>query len=65
MCDCINVEMGSYDNQILLGIYPVMREYYHNRVSAGLSPYGISVDKCVADEVTDLWNNGIRTMGCC
>lgn len=65
MCDCENVEMGSYDNTVLLGFYPCMREYRKNRLKADLSDYGITVDKCIANEIINLWENGIRTLGSC
>lgn len=66
MCDCKDVEMGSYTNQILLGYYPVMMEYRQKRISAGLSgDMGIPVDKCIVDQVIALWENGVRTYGCC
>lgn len=25
----------------------------------------IQVDECIADEIEELWNKGIKTMGCC
>lgn len=50
MCDCINVKMGSYNNQVAL-IMP-------NGESMG-------IDKCIADEIQYLWSCGIRTTGCC
>lgn len=65
MCNCKNVEMGSYDNQVLLGYYPVMQDYYNNRIKAGLSGYGIPVDRCIVAEVIELWEANIQTYGCC
>jgi len=65
MCNCKNVEIGSYDNQIILGYYPVMREYADNRLKEGLSNYGICVDRCIVDQVVELWEAGIRTYGSC
>lgn len=46
MCNCVNVKMGSYDNQVELVTPKFM-----------LSPLGdcsfkkISVDRCIADEI--------------
>ena len=65
MCKCKDVEMGDYSNQITLGYYPIMREYADNRRRAGLSPYGICVDRCIADQVVELWEAGVRTYGSC
>lgn len=65
MCNCKDVVIGSYDNQILLGYYPIMREYGKNRVKAGLSGFGIPVDRCIAEQVIELWEAGIKTLGCC
>lgn len=59
-CDCNNVEMGSYDNQIILGRYPVMDEHLKE-----LKPNGISVDRCMVEHVVSLWEAGVRTNGCC
>ena len=65
MCNCKDVEPGSYDNQILLGYYPVMLDYQKARIAAGLSGAGIPVDRCLVGEVIRLWKAGIRTYGCC
>jgi hypothetical protein len=65
MCDCIGVEMGSFTNTVLMGYYPVMRQYRDNRVAAGLSGDGIPIDRCLVDEVVSLWKADIRTYGNC
>ncbi len=65
MCDCDNIEIGSYDNTIILGYYPCMREYRDSRMSKGFPPNGIAVDKCIANDVISLWQLGIRTFGSC
>lgn len=65
MCKCVDVAMGSYDNQIVLGYYPVMRKYQDNRIADGSPGYGICVDRCIVGEVIALWKAGIRTYGCC
>ena len=65
MCDCVNVQMGSFDNSVLMGYYPVMRQYRDNRVAEGLSGDGIFIDRCLVDEVVALWKAGVRTYGQC
>lgn len=51
MCKCKNIKVGSYDNQVTL-LNPFTGKY-------------ICVDRCLMDEICDLWNNGIETTGCC
>lgn len=65
MCACVGVEIGSHANTVLLGFYPVMRQYRGARLMAGLSDCGITVDRCIADQVVELWENGVRTYGSC
>lgn len=60
-CDCVNVEFGSYDNQIEVVPPPHMVEYYTKQ---GGSPT-ICLDACVVVEVCKLWKLGITTTGCC
>ena len=50
MCNCVNVKMGSYDNQITL------------KMPNGQL---MGIDKCIAEEIQYLWVCGIRTTGCC
>jgi len=50
MCDCINVKMDSYDNQITLKM--------PNGELMG-------IDKCIAEEIKHLWSLKISTNGCC
>lgn len=64
-CACVNVAMGSYDNQIMLGYYPVMQGYMKRRKEAGLSEVGICIDRCLVDEIVMLWKADIMTFGCC
>lgn len=54
-CACVNVEMGSYDAQIEMVPPWGVRE----------DGRGICVDACIALEVHRLWQQGIRTTGCC
>jgi len=46
MCDCINVKMGSYDNQITLKM--------PNGELMG-------IDKCIVEEIKHLWSLKIST----
>jgi len=64
-CECIHASMATYENTIILGYYPVMREYRANRAKAGLPENGITVDRCLANEIIELWEAGVRTFGCC
>jgi len=51
MCKCVNVEIGSYSNQVK------MKTWWNNEI--------ICVDKCLSGEVISLWDNKIHTAGCC
>lgn len=51
MCDCINIDVGSYKNQVSL------QNWWNNEF--------ISIDKCIQDEILFLWSNKIQTTGCC
>lgn len=60
MCNCINVKMGSYDNQVELSRPKCMigrTEGTHSNI--------ICIDKCIAKEIQYLWNCGVSTTGCC
>ncbi len=50
MCNCINIKMGSYKNQVILKM--------PNSQLMG-------IDKCIAEEIKYLWLLGIKTTGCC
>lgn len=63
MCDCKNVLLGSYDNQIQINNLP-----YHMlafKASHNGDHNSICLDACIAEEVQDLWHLGITTTGCC
>lgn len=62
MCKCINVEFGSYDNQVEIIDLPPHMAAYKNKVGGAPS---ICLDKCIAEEVQQLWKLGITTTGCC
>lgn len=51
MCNCENVKIGSYDNQVTLN------SWWNNGQ--------ISIDKCLVNEILFLWSNKIQTTGCC
>lgn len=53
MCDCVNVDMGTYDN--VVDITPPIWS----------SKSVISIDKCLFDEILDLWHFGIVTVNSC
>jgi len=57
--------MGSMSNSVMMGYYPVMRQYRDARVADGLSGDGIMIDRCLVDEVVSLWKANIRTYGNC
>lgn len=61
-CACIGIEIGSYDNQVLLRPPPglIFRNTPDREPAVGLS-----IDACLAGEVAALWAAGIRTTGCC
>ena len=60
MCSCVNVKMGSYDNQVELPRPKCMI----GRTEGSSNPKTICVDKCIAEEVQYLWSCSIRTTGC-
>jgi hypothetical protein len=56
MCDCKNVALGSYDNQIQINNLPPHMSAFKA---------AICLDACISQEVQDLWDLGITTTGCC
>lgn len=54
MCKCNNIEFGSYGNQIWVHAPAHMPK-----------ENGYCLDRCVAEEVMQLWMKGITTTGCC
>ena len=51
MCECKDVEVGSYDNQLML------KNWWNGK--------DVCIDKCLVEEIQSLWNKGIITTGCC
>jgi hypothetical protein len=52
MCKCVNVAMGSYDNQTAL--YP---PFSPEKV--------VGIDNCLLEEIISLWESGIVTLESC
>lgn len=63
MCNCKNVLIGSYDNQVQINDLPYHMTSYLSRRNG--SKDSICLDVCIAEEVQDLWALGITTTGCC
>lgn len=53
MCNCKNIQIGSYDNQVTV------------RAPDWSNHHWISIDTCIVDEIKNLWTLGIKTTGCC
>ena len=64
ICSCVDVDVGSYDNQVMLPIPAHMKKYERARVKAGLSP-SVCIDRCILPQVQTLWAKGVKTSGCC
>jgi len=60
MCNCSNVDIGSYKNQLRLKLPNHMIVNKTN-----INSLYIGVDACLIDEIKYLWGLGIRTTGCC
>lgn len=60
MCECIDVEIGSYDNQKMVMAPAHMRPYSSNG-----NVNWICIDTCILAEILQLWSIGISTTGCC
>lgn len=54
-CTCVGVELGTYANAVSL--YPPP--------GLGITRIPVTVDRCIALEVVDLWNLGICTLNSC
>ena len=65
-CHCVNVAMGSYDNQVELPAPQHLIEWAEKvNFSLGGERKTVCVDKCLEAEVKQLWAAGITTTGCC
>lgn len=66
MCKCVNVEVGSYANQIELPAPKHLIEWAEKvNFSLGGSRKTVCVDRCLEREIKSLWAMGIITTGCC
>ena len=62
-CACVNVDFGTYANQVTLDVPPGMDIRCN---SPDREPkVVVGVDACLADEIRYLWSLGIVTTGCC
>lgn len=66
-CNCVDIEVGSYGNQIILQSPPHVLE---NLKRLGYAEKDddrdfFYVDTCIAQEIKHLWSLGITTTGCC
>ena len=53
-CECEGVQIGSYDNQVML---------LRPKHMPGENP--ICVDRCLSGEIQEIWSYDITTTGCC
>lgn len=60
MCKCKNIEIGSYDNQVMLP-----RPDHMKGRKEGTDNNMICIDRCLEEEIKFLWKNGVFTAGCC
>ena len=62
-CQCVDVEIGSYDNQVLLVIPKTVTLRMNNPERTIRKT--VAVDACLAGELNKLWKMGVATTGCC
>lgn len=62
-CDCFDVDMGSYQNQIELQTPTHMRSI--QQIGCLTIRETICIDTCIAPMVQALWDSKIITTGCC
>ena len=60
LCDCVNVAVGSYGNQVM-----VPRPIHMRGRKEGTESDIICIDTCLANEIMYLWKMGVTTTGCC
>lgn len=58
MCECKNVECGTYKNTVIVNAPRIYNDKFPNIKE-------IQLDKCIAKEIEYLWNKGIITMASC
>ena len=64
MCKCVNIEMGSYNNQELLDV-PAFMYPIRNCLGEVKSIQKIGIDRCLVPTIKFLWSNKIATLNCC
>lgn len=62
-CGCVDVKVGSWDNQVSVRVPDIVRLKYKGL--RGTLPDTIRLDACIADEVASLWAKGIVVKECC
>ena len=63
MCLCVDVQVGSYDNQVTVQVADSV-DLRYNAPGRELRET-VALDVCIADEIMALWTKGIVTTGCC
>jgi hypothetical protein len=61
---CKDAPFGSYMNHISVDLPPHMQEY-RRMLNPDCCDKQISVDECIADELKEIWAEGITTTGSC
>ena len=64
MCNCKNIMVGSYDNQVELPV-PEHMSPLRDCLGEIKAVQKICVDRCLENEIKHLWSLGIITTGCC
>lgn len=65
-CKCVNVEVGSYENQVELPAPQHIIEWAEKSdFSLGGDRKTVCIDRCLEKEIKALWGKGIITTGCC
>ena len=62
-CNCVNVNIGEYTNQVVI-VIPDSVKIYINDITNSIRRK-VGIDKCIAYEIISLWDRGISTTGCC
>lgn len=67
MCNCKNIKIWSYDNQIYISLeeLPKHMKDYWLKIRWKDHKKWICLDKCISKEVLTLWSKWIRTTWCC
>jgi len=56
MCNCKNIDCGSYERQTSMK---------HNFPTKRAKGGWVCVDTCLVQEIAELWHKGIKTLECC